>query len=1120
MFFVNFSYGDSVYNSLNYKLNENEGVVWEPEQGIYNSSIRVNLSSQIGKIYYLATDNLSEYEPILFKDDLFLPGEDGRVVDYNISVMLEKNSGSIEFFSRTYRIDRLNKIDMLEKDRDAIKKDDKKSTLFKKDRNKIYLDGEFTNKEYSIYNRDREFVYTLKNSNTKLDNFEIVGEYGKKNIYLTAITHKQNNKITTEIKNNTIDLQKPSKPDFGSLYWGQTYRQEDHITIRSDSPYDKIYYWYSEKQKDEFIFGPPDPKELSRWTLYDKPILLESKYGLDGTIGLAAFAIGKNGIFSDISGPFYIKANGIENPDRQVFKEATNNTDDTKEDSLKEKKITINDIIINGEESNKNKLINLGINAILKFENFNEEDFFYFSFESTQASGKSELLPCDGEYKFSNSEEEMVNFSLFFSNGEPIANFTLSYDNFILPKLKNYNSYNIDLSHDANIEFFMPQNRVKYEITNNINHSLYLTKESNEFNGTFDLSANLGEEKLYKLKFGAFDQNNNLLKESNYYYFRIDKKKPLYEVESNGVDFNYTQNEMQTLKLSSKDSEARIFYRFDETKEWIPYTDPIIFYPPQFGESSIKIYCMSKDRVGNTRINEDPYILRFDRRGLFVNTTQKFSGNGTYSYPLNSLERAIYFAKRKKLKLIYLISEEINHFLPIQVETDVVIQPYNNKNSVFINMETRSLFKKNHVWFDIGKGGYLEIRNIDFNLKSGNTFVNLNNNKFKIYNSNISYSGKENFTFFTLFGGKIGMSNISINAVDNQSYLSFIDAKDGYCIINDLKAKVNCSDLTFFNLANNKKFIFENNKNINIDVTVNGVSKFVNSASSNINLKNIIYSQKGSYKNTNLFDIKNSNLDLNSSDFILEGENAFETKVFEITNSKLNVENGVIKVDKSFSAMGFNVINSELTFTKSMIEMANIVDYIYTFRLFNSRIKLNTSVIRNSGATSSVVFLLNNSNFQGVNNSIFNDKIKEKSFNFWINSYGEIETVNSLYYSSDNKKENKFIYINNNSFIKPNWLSNVVSDGMTLIENLNYSDSELFLNDFYEKNIFYDFKDDFDMNSKYFFVPQNDSPILQGGLDDSKSPLKVPDKDFLGKNRVLGSAGIDIGAIQKSGNIE
>ena len=85
VFFVNFSYGDSVYNSLNYKLNENEGVVWEPEQGIYNSSIRVNLSSQIGKIYYLATDNLSEYEPILFKDDLFLPGEDGRVVDYNIS---------------------------------------------------------------------------------------------------------------------------------------------------------------------------------------------------------------------------------------------------------------------------------------------------------------------------------------------------------------------------------------------------------------------------------------------------------------------------------------------------------------------------------------------------------------------------------------------------------------------------------------------------------------------------------------------------------------------------------------------------------------------------------------------------------------------------------------------------------------------------------------------------------------------------------------------------------------------------------------------------------------------------------------------------------------------------
>ena len=66
--------------------------------------------------------------------------------------------------------------------------------------------------------------------------------------------------------------------------------------------------------------------------------------------------------------------------------------------------------------------------------------------------------------------------------------------------------------------------------------------------------------------------------------------------------------------------------------------------------------------------------------------------------------------------------------------------------------------------------------------------------------------------------------------------------------------------------------------------------------------------------------------------------------------------------------------------------------------------------------------------------------------------------------------------------------------------------------------MFYDFKDDFDISSKFYFVPLKDSPLLQGGLDNTKSPLKIPEKDFLGKNRVMGSVGIDIGAVQKSGN--
>ncbi|HOV15829.1 MAG TPA: hypothetical protein PK771_16185, partial [Spirochaetota bacterium] len=343
-----------------------------------------------------------------------------------------------------------------------------------------------------------------------------------------------------------------------------------------------------------------------------------------------------------------------------------------------------------------------------------------------------------------------------------MASLVLGYDDFILPISKKYSTNNIDVSHDTEISFFMPKNKIRYEATSNINKIFDVTNQSNDFQGSFELTANQGEEKNYKLKFGAFDENDNLIKESNYYYLKIDKKLPDNDVETQGIDFNYVQNEMQTLKLLTKDKDAKIYYRFDKTKEWILYTEQIIFYPPLFGESKIDIYCMSKDKMGNVRYNQEPFTLKFDRRGIFVDATKKFSGNGTFEFPYNSLERAIYFAKEKNIKLIYLVSNDVNHFLPLQIESDIIIQPYNIENFSTINMETRSLWKKNHVWFDLLKNGYLEIRNINFNLKSGNVFVNVNNNKFKLYNSNIIYLGKENFSVFSSIGGKIGINNISL----------------------------------------------------------------------------------------------------------------------------------------------------------------------------------------------------------------------------------------------------------------------------------------------------------------------------------------------------------------------
>ena len=67
--------------------------------------------------------------------------------------------------------------------------------------------------------------------------------------------------------------------------------------------------------------------------------------------------------------------------------------------------------------------------------------------------------------------------------------------------------------------------------------------------------------------------------------------------------------------------------------------------------------------------------------------------------------------------------------------------------------------------------------------------------------------------------------------------------------------------------------------------------------------------------------------------------------------------------------------------------------------------------------------------------------------------------------------------------------------------------------------VVYDFKDNFNLEDDYFFIPQIDSPLLQGGVDQVDSGLTIPEFDFFGKNRLIGGIGIDIGAVQVSGYI-
>jgi hypothetical protein len=1104
MFFIlisSFLFAESIFNTFNYSLLTMEPVHWSPEPGIFTDNIKLEITSDYGKIYYLVNKNLSKAEPVPYTKEIFLKGEAEKVTDYEVIVMLENEDGTINFYSRNYRIDRTNKY---KKNSNLNKAPYSKKITNSKSYAKIEYN--FSDKKYSININQRMFEFPQKivnqENNTTIITLDPTNDISSS--YMISLNYLKNNKIISEIETIKIDLDQTNPPSFGSLYWGQVYRQNYKIKIKPFDKNDTVYYWYKEFNKDEYIFGPPANNEKNKWILYNDPIELSPKYGMEGICGLAAFSVGKNGSSSKISGPFYFKVDGIDETFEQVFK------DETSDIKVVEKRILLNGKEFSGSIGTINNI------ATLRFTGFDENDKYFFSYEDNKFEGKSDLISCEGDYFFKNIDQFPVEINVFFANGEKIGSFCLSSDKIDLPIPKKYYSQSIDLSSDEIISFYMPENKVKYEVTTNLNKNLIVNSNSKDFIGNFKLVANADEDITFKVRFGAFDKENNLIDESDYYYLRIDKKSQNIDVSADGVDFSLYHNEQQTLKLISPDTESTVFYRLTEDENWKNYSEPLIFYPPSTGIYEIKVYVKSVDNAGNSRENQEPFIIRFDRRGIFVDSSIKFSGNGTESAPFNSIERAVVYAKNKGLKIIYLMSENYNISTVINVDSDIIIEPYNNALRPKINFETKSIWKKEYAWFDLGKNAYLEIRNLDFNILSGNYFIKSENNKIKVYNSNFSITGKDNFYFSKSNQGKIGIDNINFNVNNTLLKFGLFDFTNGNLIVKNIKANINSESINLFRLQNTKNSKIEN-MNIN-SIAANQVS-LLNMNNSDLVLQNIIFKQSGDFKNTLLIESNNSGLNINESDFLLEGNKTFATKIMDQTQSKAVIKNSLFRIKNSFSVIGFNSSGSELEMEKTMLDIQNVDDYSYGFRLDNSNIKIASSILRNFNTQVSVSFVLNKSNFEGINNSIFNVDVKDKNFAFWINEKAFILSINSLY-SFTNIEKSRFIYANNNNYntIKPSWFSNAVTENITLVENLDKKDSEEIIKDFSEKNIFYDFKDDFNVKDEIFFIPLKDSPLLQGGLDAAKSPLKIPEKDFKGSQRILSGIGIDIGAIQKTGN--
>jgi hypothetical protein len=343
----------------------------------------------------------------------------------------------------------------------------------------------------------------------------------------------------------------------------------------------------------------------------------------------------------------------------------------------------------------------------------------------------------------------------------------------------------------------------------------------------------------------------------------------------------------------------------------------------------------------------------------------------------------------------------------------------------------------------------------------------------------------------------------------------------------NIKTKLYAKNANVFNFRDLRNISIDN---FAIDMTADQSMKFMTVSGSTMNARKIIYKQKGDFKNTDLFTLQKTTLNLDESDFIIDGINPFETKMLEQFSSKTQINKSLFKVNKTFSTIAFNSTDSDLVFEQSMLDVKNTKDYVYNFRMDRSLLKINSSIIRNYNSFSTVNFVLNKSIYEGANNSIFNVNNIKKAFGFWINEKATISTVNSLYYFYDQTSDvslkdkisnvNTFIFANNNDYssVKPVWYSNSVSSNIVLLENLDKKDSPEIINDFNDKNILYLFDKDFDIEKDDFFIPQKDSPLLQGGLDDTKSPVSIPELDFLGKLRIISGIGIDIGAIQKSGN--
>lgn len=1099
LFLLSFSiYSSDYYDSLSYDKEFAEPIKWYPEQSIHYKSIQCRIYSDYGKIYYLIENNLSEYEPVAYEDGIFLKGSEGSVLDYEIVVLLESDDGRVELFSKKYRIDLTGSSD--------IQKTDKKNYYEKNveySNGSINLSYDFADTNFGVAFGERkiEFPFKITNNTEKKGIITLNGVESAKRDILVGVSYQNGPEVRSDISYYSIDLTETGRPSFGNFYWGQVYKQNYKIKIKPNDINDKIYYWLKEFHKDELIFAPPSKSKIELWNEYAGPIELVSIYGSEGAMGIAAFSVGMNNKSSEITGPFYFRVEDREETFTQVFTE--------------EKIDYIREIVFNDKKFNA-PLFEYG-SGLIRFNSFSPDDKFYFNYKSADSSGRSDNIPCEGEYKFVNNDDAPYELEFYYSNGEKIGDVALFPSNVSLPILKNEKSEKIYLKSDKIIEFFMPKNTVRYSVTADLEEELPVDKNSAEFKGRFNVVAD-GTEAVYKLRFGAFDEKDNLTNISDYYYIYLDKKSADSEVLYEGIDFNNYHNSAQLLTLQHEDKKLNIFYKIGDDGEWMSYRDPVEFQPPLYGVSLVKILVKSVDTAGNERVNTEPLLLKFDRRGLFVDKNSKLGGNGTENVPFNSLSLALSSAKKNNLKIIYLINDEIDISVSSKITSDIIIQPYKKGERSKIIFDTKNSWKESERWFDLTANGFFEARNLDLVIANGANLIKAERAKTKLYNVSFNYNGEGEFLLIDSFKSKIGISGCALSAYKSQK-IGFINAVKSDVILRAVKSNIVSKDVDMLN--------FDKSKNINIegfycDLTCDNSISFIKSDYSEMKLKNLLINFGGGYKNAGAFSTENSVVNLNESDFIFRGDDPFEIKILEDKKSKINIENSLFKINKSVGAIGFNQNGGTLVFGKSALDINGCSDYAYCFRSDKSKLRLESSVVRSQSCESSLIFSFNNAVFEGINNSVFSNNVVGSAYGFWITDKASITTINSFYYFSDDIQNCGFMFVNNSddSHFKPIWKANAVSERAVFITYSDNKNIDANVSDYKKSNYFYDFKENFKFDRNDFFIPSEESRLIGGGIGEDETSIKIAKYDFFGNDRLFPGNRVDVGAVQRTGYIK